>query len=326
MESFLQAKPNEVHYAIGMLCQGSPERFRCVTQNVDRLHSKAGCPKDQLIEVHGKIGIYRCSDDECIYGSEQVLHWYDLEFLSLEEERRLRKADPLDGGVLKSLFCQEARRGGSSNVDENFLLPCCPECRQPVMPMTLLFDEQYQTHTYFDYITVKHWVHSADVLIFMGTSFSVTFTELAISIARAKRKLVFDINPQKAVRAFAGFEEVFPQPDSAASDARDYFTANEDFSGLFATKDTDLLNEGAQFNWDSDASPSPTKTSPIRLRDNAPIDIDPQRLKQACIVRIQVPADTAILHILNHQQIKYMSSLIQADKLHHQRKIWRVTD
>ena len=33
---------------------------RVVTQNVDRLHLKAGIDPSHLVEVHGAIGLYRC--------------------------------------------------------------------------------------------------------------------------------------------------------------------------------------------------------------------------------------------------------------------------
>ena len=34
---------------------------RLITQNVDRLHLKSGVDPKRLVEVHGAVGLYRCS-------------------------------------------------------------------------------------------------------------------------------------------------------------------------------------------------------------------------------------------------------------------------
>lgn len=59
VEAFLKASPNETHTMISLLCERFPERVNCVTQNVDGLHKKSGHPLDNLVEVHGRLGVYR---------------------------------------------------------------------------------------------------------------------------------------------------------------------------------------------------------------------------------------------------------------------------
>lgn len=73
---------------------------------------------------------------------------------------------------------------------------------------TLLFDEYYQTHDSFRFTTAQRWIEEADVVVFCGTSFSVYFTELAVSMAKQGRKLVFNINIKKEEDEFADFHDV----------------------------------------------------------------------------------------------------------------------
>ena len=57
-------------------------------------------------------------------------------------------------------------------------LPCCPAegCGQPCLPQTLLFDEDYESHTFYQWKKAERWLSEADGFVFVGTSFSVTVT------------------------------------------------------------------------------------------------------------------------------------------------------
>ena len=42
--------------------------------------------------------------------------------------------------------------------------------------MSLLFDEDYDSHSFYDFERVEEWFKGADALVFVGTSFAVTLT------------------------------------------------------------------------------------------------------------------------------------------------------
>jgi NAD-dependent protein deacetylase/lipoamidase len=54
------AQPNAAHKAIVQLAQKAQE-FLLVTQNVDDLHTRAGLPAGETVQIHGDIFATRCS-------------------------------------------------------------------------------------------------------------------------------------------------------------------------------------------------------------------------------------------------------------------------
>lgn len=62
------------------------------------------------------------------------------------------------------------------------------------MPLTLLFDEKYQSHDQFGYHRAERWFQAAEAVIFVGTSFSVTVTEEALKYALKNDAELFSFN------------------------------------------------------------------------------------------------------------------------------------
>ncbi len=54
------AQPNAAHKTIVQLARHARE-FLLVTQNVDDLHTRAGLPKEKMVQIHGDIFVSRCS-------------------------------------------------------------------------------------------------------------------------------------------------------------------------------------------------------------------------------------------------------------------------
>ncbi|MCM6772872.1 Sir2 family NAD-dependent protein deacetylase [Nocardia sp. CDC159] len=48
-----QARPNDAHRALARLAQR--REVRIVTQNIDRLHQRAGSPEESVVEIHGNM-------------------------------------------------------------------------------------------------------------------------------------------------------------------------------------------------------------------------------------------------------------------------------
>ncbi|PXX69211.1 NAD-dependent deacetylase [Nocardia tenerifensis] len=99
-----QARPNAAHIALAELAQAG-RAVTIITQNIDRLHQRAGFPEDRVIEIHGNMFEVVCV--ECAYRTTMSA---TLERVAAGE------ADPPCpdcGGVLKSatvMFGQQMDR------------------------------------------------------------------------------------------------------------------------------------------------------------------------------------------------------------------------
>jgi NAD-dependent deacetylase len=163
----VQAEPNAAHHALVELERWHGDRggeFLLVTQNTDTLHRKAGA--ERLVEVHGRSDRVRCSSYGCRLGAPRG---------SLP-----RPTEALD-------------RFLASPCDE--LLPRCPECEGILRPHVLWFDEYYQDHDDYHWQRVNEAAERADLVLFVGTSFSVGVTELVLQSSAYRRKPIYSIDP-----------------------------------------------------------------------------------------------------------------------------------
>lgn len=79
----------------------------------------------------------------------------------------------------------------SLQLDE---VPRCLECGNPCPPQALLFDEGYHSHAFYRFMDMEDWITKADALVFVGTSFAVTVTDVALSHAREHFIPVYNFN------------------------------------------------------------------------------------------------------------------------------------
>lgn len=204
-ELFKDKEPNSGHVAVKELCDRFPETVNVITQNIDKLHSHETVPikASQLIEIHGAVGTYKCFTDDCLYTN-------DLAYLPVEGSQ-----DPTDSGCNTELFPYsqypthslpyKKRRLGQQEASARqqpalFLdkYPYCPGCKEPMCPNTLLFDEQYSDHETYQFDTAQEWLEQTDAIVFVGTSFSVSITDIALDILKENNpnqdKKVFNFN------------------------------------------------------------------------------------------------------------------------------------
>lgn len=161
------ARPNAAHLALVDLerwHQGRGGDFLLVTQNVDALHERAGTRA--LVKVHGSADRVRCDRDGCVHGAPAG----SLPRASVDLERFL--ADPCEA-----------------------TLPRCPACAAPLRQHVLWFDEYYHSHADYRFARVLDAAHAADLVLFVGTSFSVGVTDAVLGAARAARATVLSIDP-----------------------------------------------------------------------------------------------------------------------------------
>ncbi|OII74077.1 uncharacterized protein cubi_02879 [Cryptosporidium ubiquitum] len=164
--SFLTAEPNEGHKVLSKLCSDHPNRIRVITQNIDGLMQKSNCPKESIIEVHGRIHYLRCTNPNCEYSCSKYsyIDWKEI----LDQENKISK---------------------------NFYLKwSCPSCSSPSLPLFLLFDESYTSHAFYQWRKAQTWMNEADMMIFIGTSFSVFCTDCCLHYAYNNQIPIYNVN------------------------------------------------------------------------------------------------------------------------------------
>jgi len=179
--------PNAGHEALAALASAPGVAIRVVTQNVDGLHRSTATGWDSealLVEVHGRIGLYKCSScgdhgqaDVCPYAKAR-----SIAPAQFSEDMRQQLGHGHGGG---------GGNGGGFLTE----VPPCPGCSGPCLPQALLFDEDYSDHAFYQFAKVQEWLAEAEVLVFVGTSFAVTITALAIREHGRRRGLpMFNFN------------------------------------------------------------------------------------------------------------------------------------
>mmetsp|Transcript_5991 Transcript_5991/g.8793 ORF Transcript_5991/g.8793 Transcript_5991/m.8793 type:complete len:384 (-) Transcript_5991:71-1222(-) len=211
---------------------------RIITQNVDGLHSRTRCKWDnanKLIEAHGKVGLYKCIPDEDSDSDDDSDDEEKDRPVKLGSRRKYRaayqkyrKEGPtcpfevqhsisadklLPFSVRDALSCSSANNATSDDADQCNKSsrkiridspPLCPSCSRPCMPQSLLFDEGYHSHSYYQFEKIEDWISNyADVMVFVGTSFSVTITDVAVRHAMEKSIPVYNFNLHERVNSSA---------------------------------------------------------------------------------------------------------------------------
>ena len=166
-EGILDKLPNPAHEALAHLeywYQTRHREFTLVTQNIDTLHRKAG--NHSLIEIHGRADMCRCINPRCEKSAPSgLIPSHEIDF---ETFMRMPSVETL---------------------------PKCPLCSHLVRPHILWFDECYDEHVNYQYERALSTFQEADVLLFIGTSFSVGITETALYLAESGGADMWMIDP-----------------------------------------------------------------------------------------------------------------------------------
>lgn len=199
------AKPNAAHFALHELSQRYPSSMHIITQNVDGLH----LPSKQLIEAHGRLGLFKCmpdedsdTDDDDDDDDHRLVH------LGHRRKRRLavKKAQGCPYQQQESLAAhqiQPPQVGGALELGSGRIkaTPQCPACRNAVAPQALLFDEGYHSHDFYQFQAMEDCLAEAELIVFVGTSFAVRLPEIALEHARAQKIPVYNFNTQDMLEA-----------------------------------------------------------------------------------------------------------------------------
>lgn len=178
------ARPNAGHYALAELERWQRARgreFVLITQNIDTLHGQAG--SQRVIEVHGRADRVRCPQRGCEFASPN--------------------------GSIAGATIDFAAFDNNPDVGT---LPRCPRCQAILRAHVLWFDEFYTEHADYQFARALDAMHSADLILFVGTSFSVGITAEALG-TRAKHWLIdpAGCNEPRVHCLLAAQEQALPQ-------------------------------------------------------------------------------------------------------------------
>ena len=116
------AQPNAAHKAIATLSH-QPHEFLPITQNVDDLHTRAGSPKEKMVQIHGDIFTTRCS--RCHWRAELC----DAHTSDDRDKSGLAGARP---SIIEFAEQEEGQENG---------VPRCTKCDTPMRPGVVWFGE-----------------------------------------------------------------------------------------------------------------------------------------------------------------------------------------
>ena len=152
--------PNAAHTALTTLLRAKPTHT-LITQNIDGLHADSGAPRQRLAEIHGRADTFVCTNFKCSMAST-----------------------PLTGISLNGIDAGE--------------VPECEVCGAALRPLVLLFDEYYDSQPSYRARDAREWLNDADVIVFVGTSFSVGITAMAVHAAQASGAQLINLNIETA--------------------------------------------------------------------------------------------------------------------------------
>ena len=167
--SYRNVKPNAAHYWLA--------DKKLITQNIDGLDGKAG--NKDYISIHGRL-------DKVVYYKNEMEEQVPFDANWNEIDLSLNPSDQ----VLKKQLLKKFK---IKFYNDRFI----PQEGISLKPYVLLFDEIYTD--LYRISEAEHWMNDAKKIIFIGTSFSVNITSIAlrIAISRGIEVEIVDPNPIK---------------------------------------------------------------------------------------------------------------------------------
>lgn len=163
-----KVQPNPGHDALTRLVFKN-QGHQIITQNIDGLHRRSGAPVERVIEIHGRADQFVCSNSRQCSQARTPLAGIDLACID-------------DGEV-----------------------PECEVCGAAVRPLVLLFDEMYDAQPAYRAREARRWLNDAEAVVFVGTSFSVGITSMALTAARYANALLVNVNTEPIDDPSLGF-------------------------------------------------------------------------------------------------------------------------
>ena len=165
--SFRNVIPNEVHHWLS--------KKKLITQNIDGLDGKAG--NHDFIPIHGRLDKSVIFDDE-LKDNTQI----DTDWETIDPQKNLN-----DEEIVKALMKKFKIPYSEGGVYK-------PVKGLSLKPFLLLFDEIYTD--LYRISEAQHWMEYAKKIIFIGTSFSVNITSIALDICIKNNVPITVVDPK----------------------------------------------------------------------------------------------------------------------------------
>lgn len=177
---FSGVQPNSTHTAITDL-QKAGKVTSIVTQNVDRLHHKAGA--DNIIELHGTAYLVRCINCS-----------YQINRSDLQEIMKENNPNMLDNF---SMIRPDGDVELSQEQMNSFRVPLCPECEGPLKPDIVFFGDNVPKSRVKQ---IRDEVTRCEALFILGSSLTVFSSYRIILQAKDEGKYIsiLNIGPTRA--------------------------------------------------------------------------------------------------------------------------------
>ena len=178
--SYRNVPSNYVHYWLADQCNAGEARL--ITQNIDGLDGRAG--NADYVCIHGRL------DMMTAYDSQDVLHTATTGVPNIFSGNILVQApwDDVPAALLDTGANTNDPAIASDSEMETALLHLCrivpgtgPQRGRALKPYVLLFDEYYTD--LYRMGTAERWMTDASRMVFLGTSFSVNITAIALRYA-----------------------------------------------------------------------------------------------------------------------------------------------
>ncbi len=150
---FGTARPNAAHRALARL-EAAGRVDTVITQNVDRLHSRAG--SGNVIDLHGDLSRVRCIDCD----DTSLRHAF---------QRELKAANP-DWHARVFRYRPDGDVELAENSHEDFVVPACSRCGGRIKPDVVMFGESVPRKRVADAMSA---VERTDALLIAGSSLMV---------------------------------------------------------------------------------------------------------------------------------------------------------
>ncbi len=183
--TYRHVQPNAVHRWLASQCNGCGDlgSARLITQNIDGLDGKAG--NDDYISVHGRLDKMTLLNDQSLFdhrddGSAGAVVAAGIRLLDAPwDEVAISLPDASANG-------SESEPGNEAALILALLAACNipeagPQIGVSLKPYVLLFDEYYTD--LYRMTEAEAWMNGASRMVFIGTSFSVNITAIALRTA-----------------------------------------------------------------------------------------------------------------------------------------------
>ena len=178
--AYRNVPPNDVHHWLASQCNSGSAHL--ITQNIDGLDGRAG--NADYVCIHGRLDMMTTYDDQ------DALHAAAIGVPNIFASDLLIPA-PWDDvpGALRDIGADtdDPANASDSALEAALLQLCCidgdarPRPGQSLKPYVLLFDEYYTD--LYRMGTAERWMAEASRMVFIGTSFSVNITAIALRSA-----------------------------------------------------------------------------------------------------------------------------------------------